>query len=162
MKRILTAIAAAIGIAAGVHARTYDLDDGQGWYDFVFTSACHLKNGDEVTGTWGEVRGSFKIDVPITIEDGATVTFRDLKANPDGTFKASECMPAVECLGNATIILKGGNVARSFHDDAPAVFYPPNKTLTIKGPGALVAASVVSWNSGAPGEVSRQTPPNMV
>ena len=48
MKRILTAIAAAIGIAAGAHARTYDLDDGQGWYDFVFTSACHLKNGDEV------------------------------------------------------------------------------------------------------------------
>ncbi|MCR5414949.1 MAG: hypothetical protein K6F50_09540 [Kiritimatiellae bacterium] len=97
-----------------------------------------------ITGTLG---GNYKI----SIADGATVTLRDATIN--GVNSESCKWAGITCIGNATIILEGGNTVTGFHEDYPGIYVPVGKTLTIKGDGSLNASGSLS-NSGyrwAPG-----------
>ena len=88
----------------------------------------------------------------ITIEDGATVTLRNVKITADNT-------NAINCLGNANIVLKGSNTLHSTSSSTSSTVtitsaviqagtYEPTKTtLTISGDGTLNASP--SYPSGA-------------
>jgi hypothetical protein len=95
------------------------------------------KNGDILTGT-------LKANVKISIAPGATVTLAGATING---VKSEACMWAgITCLGDATIILKGGtkNFVQGSYWIYPGIqpaHNPsgPEYTLTIKGTGSLTA-----------------------
>ena len=89
-------------------------------------------NGDVATG---RVVGKFRI----SIADGATVTISNLVVN--GVNSTDCAWAGLTCLGDATVILKGENSVRGFHEDYPGLYVPENKTLTIRGSGSLAASS---------------------
>lgn len=99
---------------------------------------------------YGILAGNYKI----TIAPGATVTLSG--ATIDGTNKISYSWAGLNCLGNATIILKDGstNNVKGFYEDYPGIHVPEGNTLTIKGEtlgtGSLNASSYpVESGSGA-------------
>ena len=122
MKRMIAAIAAAIGIAAGAWADPIDLA----------TLEYSTRMGDGIVLT-----GELKKKVQISIMDGATVTLKDITIHGvnDGKYKWA----GITCEGDATLVLEGGNAVIGFHEDYPGVYVPPGKTLTIKGWGTLSA-----------------------
>lgn len=73
----------------------------------------------------------------VTIPDGRTYTLY-------GATISVTSGPAIQCEGDATIILKGTNSVTASGTGQPAIFVPEGKTLTIQGTGYLTA-------SGGPG-----------
>ena len=91
-----------------------------------------LADGDVATG---RVVGNYRI----SIADGATVTISNLVVN--GSNSTDCAWAGLTCLGDATVILKGENSVRGFHEDYPGLYVPVDKTLTIRGSGSLAASS---------------------
>ena len=89
-------------------------------------------DGDVLTGTLGA-------DVKISIAAGATVKLQDVTIN--GTDNVSYSWAGINCIGDATIILKGANTVRGFDKYYPGIHVPSGSTLTIKGSGSLDASS---------------------
>ena len=75
--------------------------------------------------------GHIANNLQVKIADGATVTLKDVTIDGDHA-------QGIQCLGNATIILKGKNIVNGT-SGRPAIFVPQNKTLTITGDGELYA-----------------------
>ncbi|MBO6066882.1 MAG: hypothetical protein J6P80_01845, partial [Kiritimatiellae bacterium] len=88
-------------------------------------------SGDTEIANNKMVTGTIPGNQQITIAAGATVTLKDVTI--DG-----ENAQGIQCLGNATIILKGKNVVNGTHG-YPAIFVPEDNTLTITGDGELYA-----------------------
>ena len=82
----------------------------------------------------GKLGGNYKI----SIAAGATVKLQDVTIN--GTNSLNYSWAGINCLGDATIILKGANTVRGFYD-YPGIHVPEGSTLTIKGCGSLDASS---------------------
>jgi len=101
------------------------------------------KNYNTLTAETGEMtlldgemlKGNGGSETRLKIADGAVVYLRDVD-NTYITQKAS--IPGIECLGDATIILAGTNRVTG-RWNAPGIFVPEGKTLTIKGGGTLNA-----------------------
>ena len=85
------------------------------------------------------ITGTLKKDVKISIADGATVTLDGVNIN--GNYREKYKWAGINCLGNATIILKGVNNVKGFYCSYPGIYVPQGKTLTIKGNGSLTASS---------------------
>lgn len=104
------------------------------------TGDYEAKNGDVLYGTLG---GRYKI----TIADGATVTLGKVSINADGAWTSDE-WAGITCLGDATIILKGTNTVKGFHNQYPGIQAgPENKTLTIQGTDADQLTASCNSNS---------------
>ena len=89
------------------------------------------QNGDVLTGTLAD---NYSID----IANDATVTLYYANINGSGTLSGN--YPGIDCLGNATIILKGTNVVKGLGADYPGIFNGnATTTLTIQGDGSLTA-----------------------
>ena len=133
MKKLLTTLAAAIGLAATTFAATVNLAQVSG--------NTTLNNGDVAIGT---LAGNYKV----SIADGATVTLAYVTIN--GVDDSDYSWAGITCEGDATIILEGANTVKGFYDEYPGIDVPENKTLTIKGDGSLDARSN-GWGAGIGG-----------
>ena len=77
----------------------------------------------------------------ITIADGATITLQDFS---NKNWNWAMCTWAgLNCEGDATIILKGNNVVKGYHQNYPGIHVPEGHTLTIRGDGSLDVKSSV-------------------
>ena len=96
-----------------------------------------LKDGWRITGT--QVDNNYRYD----IADGATVTLDNVTIGTyEGYISADEYEYAgLNCLGDATIILKGTNSVTGRNRKFPGIHVPKGKTLTIRGDGSLIAKS---------------------
>ena len=92
-----------------------------------------LQDGDILTG---EITGKRKI----SIAADATVTISDVTLDGlnEGGY-ANTDWAGITCLGNATIILEGGNYVAGYNQYRPGIHVPVGSTLTIKGGGSLTA-----------------------
>ena len=92
-----------------------------------------LQDGDILTG---EITGKRKI----SIAADATVTISDVTLDGlnEGGY-ANTDWAGITCLGNATIILEGGNYVAGYNQYQPGIHVPVGSTLTIKGGGSLIA-----------------------
>ncbi|MCR5159630.1 MAG: dockerin type I repeat-containing protein [Prevotella sp.] len=95
-------------------------------------------NNDYVAQNGDILYGILLADVRIKIADGATVTLRDASINSKQSRNFT--WEAIECLGDATIILEGENEVVG-GDSKAGIYVPANKTLTIKGTGSLNASN---------------------
>jgi M6 family metalloprotease-like protein len=104
-------------------------------------------NGTTITGS----RGAY---YKLSVLPGATVTLSNAVV---GGVNSSDCPWAgVNCLGDATIILKGTNTVQGFYQDYPGIHVPENSLLTIRGDGALAVsgstdAGGTRWAAGIGG-----------
>ena len=100
----------------------------------VTDGAVTVPSGMTLTGTLTE---NYKIQIP----DGATVTLDGVNIN--GVHNKSYQWAGINCLGDATIILKDDteNKVKGFHNVYPGIHVPVDKTLTIQGSGSLTASS---------------------
>lgn len=108
------------------YPNVHDIDLSQMHSDFT------MQDGDILTGTLGNDM------IRVMVADGAHVTLRNAVIPQILGSKPSTC--GIECLGNAEITLEGTN--EIWHRGGayyPAIFYPENKTLDIKGNGKLIA-----------------------
>ena len=94
-------------------------------------SAYTARHGEALTGTLGE-------NVQISIADGATVKLNDMSINADGARTGNYA--GITCEGNATIVLSGTNTVKAIGSNAPGIYVPEGKTLTIRGEGSLTAS----------------------
>lgn len=98
-------------------------------------------DGETLTGTLG---GYYKISVA----DGATVTLDNaiIEGDNDSDYPWS----GLTCAGDATINLEGENTIKGFYSNYGGISIPANKTLTINGPGSLLAGSSDDngWGAG--------------
>lgn len=83
------------------------------------------QNGDVLTG-------QLPSNCQLTIAAGATVTLFNATVNYGGSSK-----PAVSCLGNATLVLKGSNTVTCNGYDGAGITPADGSTLTIQGNGIL-------------------------
>lgn len=81
-------------------------------------------DGETLTGTMTEHH-------KISIEDGATVTLRDVNINLYSYSDKNHEYAGIELLGDAKLILSGNNVVSTHHSNYAAIFVPNNKTITI-------------------------------
>lgn len=96
------------------------------------TGALKMYDGQTLTGTGSK-------DAYITIDDGAIITLSDVTIiGRDPVTNSYSDGAGITCLGDATIILKGGNVVEG-GDNSTGIFIPEGKTLTILGDGSLIA-----------------------
>ena len=96
------------------------------------TGALKMYDGQTLTGTGSK-------DAYITIDDGAIITLSDVTIiGRDPVTNSYSDGAGITCLGDATIILKGGNVVEGGYRSA-GIFIPEGKTLTILGDGSLIA-----------------------
>ena len=102
-----------------------------------------IEDGRTITGT---LTGNYKV----SIADGATVTLRDANINIGGTSTSSTKWAGLTCEGDATIILKGESVVRSFYSECPGIYVPEGSELTIQGDGALEVRGG-TWAAGIGG-----------
>ena len=98
----------------------------------TITSNYTAKNGERLTGTLAN-------EVMISIADGATVTLDNVNINGNQNLSGDYTGAGITCLGNATIILSGTNIVRTFFEEYPGIYVPWGKTLTIRGEGSLTA-----------------------
>ena len=92
-----------------------------------------LQDGDILTG---EITGKRKI----SIANGATVTISDVTLDgPNEGGYSNTDWAGITCLGDATIILEGGNYVAGYNQYQPGIHVPVGITLTIKGGGSLTA-----------------------
>ena len=125
MKKLITMLIAAVGIAIGASAATtYDLS--------TVTTDITLASGDVITGTLGA-------DVKISIKDGAYVILRNVTINGSTTCNWA----GLTCNGDATIYIDGINYVKSFYEDYPGIYVPVGKTLTIR----QVSGTMGSYNN---------------
>jgi len=110
--------------------KTTDLSTLKGNYE--------AKHGETLTGKLG---GYYKI----SIADGATVYLKD--ATIRGVDDDSYAWAAINCLGDATIVLEGSNIIHGFSDYYPGIHIVKGKTLSIKGNGSLTIEN--SWGVAA-------------
>ena len=136
MKRLLAALAAAIGFAASTLAATVNLS--------TVTSARTLNDGDIVTGTLG---GNYKL----FIAPNATIVLSDATIVQEEFLTSDKHWAGLTCLGDATIIIEGTNTVSGFVDRdryaEPAIFIPENYTLTIDGDGVLDASANFNYEA---------------
>ena len=104
-----------------------DISDSWAYPNNAYTA----QNGDVLTGKAVIDNPEYYDDIKISIADGATVTLRNLTINP----ASGSDHVAINCLGNATIILEGTNTITGSN----AIAAPEGKTLTIEGSGSLTA-----------------------
>ena len=80
------------------------------------------------------VTGKLAANVKISIADGATVTLDGITIMGVTGLHEYE-WAGINCLGDATIILKDGteNTVKGFNESYPGILIPSGKTLTIKG-----------------------------
>lgn len=99
------------------------------------------QDGETLTGTLG---GIYKISVA----DGATVTLNN--AIIEGVNDSDYPWSGLTCEGDATINLVGENTLKGFDSDYGGISFPADKTLTIYGPGSLLAGSSSDngWGAG--------------
>ena len=83
------------------------------------------QNGDVLTG---QLPSNYKL----TIAANATVTLFNATVNYEGSGS-----PAVSCLGNATLVLKGSNTVTCNGSQGAGITPADGKTLTIQGNGIL-------------------------
>ena len=83
--------------------------------------------------------GKLGSNVKISIDDGATVTLKDVTINGVNNFSYE--WAGITCLGGATIILEGTNTVKGFQAYYPGIYVPEDKTLTIEGEGSLNASN---------------------
>lgn len=81
--------------------------------------------------------GDLRVNKPIFIADGATVTLDDVSINANGAWYES-ASAGITCLGDATIVLKDGttNIVKSLDGEYSGIYVPVGKTLTITGGAA--------------------------
>ena len=115
----------------------------------TITADYEAKDGETLTGTLAS-------NVKISIADGATVTLDNVTINGVHTGDLDYMWAGLNCLGDATIILKDGttNTITGFHDHFPAIYIPGdrhhpenNKTLIIKG-GEQGTGKLITRNNG--------------
>jgi len=97
-----------------------------------------LKDGWSITGT--QVDNNYRYD----IADGATVTLDNVTIGTyEGYYHSADEdeYAGLNCLGDATIILKGTNSVTGRNRKFPGIHVPKGKTLTIRGDGSLIAKS---------------------
>ena len=80
----------------------------------------------------------------VTIPDGGTYTLNDKDIEVTSGH-------AIECLGDATIILTGSNSVTTSAMGMAAIFIPAGKTLTIQGTGSLTVKSTGGGGAGIGG-----------
>ena len=91
------------------------------------------------------ISGELAANVKVSIAAGATVTLDGVTIN--GANNDSYSWAGLNCLGNATIVLKDGttNTVTGFSEVYPGIHVPKDKTLTIQGgtegTGKLIASS---------------------
>jgi len=104
-----------------------------------------IEDGYTVTGKLGA-------NVKITIADGATVTLDGITIMGVTGLHAYE-WAGINCLGDATIILKDGteNSVKGFNESYPGILIPFGKTLTIKGETKGTGTLSTSSNGEAAG-----------
>lgn len=156
--------AAAITASLPTPAFTIEANDGTDTYTYTKESQLNLANNGYYQSTvtfydatvniaagavmvpagehWLVVGGSAATSNTITIEDGATVTLQNVNIIADNT-------NAINCLGNAEIVLNGSNTIQSKTPSSGTLSYavikagtyaPTKTTLTISGDGILNAS----------------------
>ena len=90
------------------------------------TANYEAQNGDVLTG-------QLPSNYQLTIAAGATVTLFNATVN----YGRGSGRPAVSCLGNATLVLKGSNTVTCNVDDGAGITPADGSTLTIQGNGIL-------------------------
>jgi len=133
------------------HGKYYEITVNMGklynFEDSPLDSDFTAHNGDFLKGYMG---GKHKI----SIEDGATVTLRDLQvAGGSGPTGNEYPWAGLTCEGDATIILStdgSSNSITGFNKEYPGIYVPEGKTLTIRGKASLTVQSSITDNrSGA-------------
>ncbi len=135
-KTFFSLILASLAIASGFTANAEDYDLSQ-----------HTSGEQLVVGT-RTVTGTLSVPASIKIVDGGVLTLKNAKINPDGAQSDGTQHAGIECRGNATIILEGDNIVRSFNGRFPCIFIKKGCTLTIEGDGTLEAAAI-GFNAAA-------------
>lgn len=92
-------------------------------------------NKDVVAQNGTVITGTLSSNHKVAIADGATVVLRDARIEGDGETTVSSAYGALQCEGNATIIIQGNNYLKSFLKYTPAIYVPSGKTLTIATSG---------------------------
>ncbi len=97
----------------------------------------YAKAGSTVTLKSGvTVSGTIRKNVKVVIESGATVFFNNVIIEPDyegGPTSYSQQHAGLYCKGDATIEIRYfGNKIHAYGDDAPGIYVPKGKTLTIR------------------------------
>ena len=100
------------------------------------------QDGEILTGTLGSI-------VQINVAAGASIVLKDATINGVGhdTYYA---WSGLNCLGDATITLKGTNRVRGFNNKFPGINVPYDCDLIIRGDGSL-HASTSGWGAGIGG-----------
>jgi hypothetical protein len=111
----------------------------------TLTAAYEAQNGDVLTG-------ELSAKVKISIADGATVTLDGITIMGVTGLHEYE-WAGINCLGDATIILKDGteNTVKGFNESYPGILIPSGKTLTIKGETKGTGTLSTSSNGEAAG-----------
>ena len=111
----------------------------------TLTAAYEAQNGDVLTG-------KLSAKVKISIADGATVTLDGITIMGVTGLHEYE-WAGINCLGDATIILKDGteNTVKGFNESYPGILIPSGKTLTIKGETKGTGTLSTSSNGEAAG-----------
>lgn len=115
MRKILLTFALGLMVALGAQAATIDLSTA------ADKTQVKANNGDIITGTTA--------GAGLVIAADATVTLDNVSINDAHTWTN---YIAVKCEGNATIILKGTNVIKSYDAIHAAIYVPEGYTLTIQ------------------------------
>ena len=79
--------------------------------------------------------------IKVTVADGATVTLENMTIEGVHGTTAEYKHAGLSFEGDGTLILKGVNIVKGFHDTFPGIHVKQGKTLTIKGDGKLTASS---------------------
>ena len=111
------------------------------------TAICSVANAaTQLTLNDGDTLQGVYEDYEITIAAGATVTFN----NATVTHTSGSGRAAIDCAGNATIVLAEGSVngVTNTVNSCAAIHPATNATLTIRGSGSLDAYSSGDYGAG--------------
>jgi hypothetical protein len=91
-------------------------------------------DGEILTGQLNYYADPGGIECTIVIPNNATITLRDAFIGDEKWRRTSGWseIPAINCQGNATILLEGANEVLGKYDRVPCIFVKPNCKLTIK------------------------------
>ena len=104
-----------------------------------------MADGYTLTGTLSQL-------VQVSIADSATVTLSGASINADSGFNSSEVtgIPALACLGDATIIIADGteNTVFGIHNPytggGAGIYVPSGSTVTVTGNGTLTVQGAIT------------------